>query len=222
MTGDRRFVDAASAVECVEQGSIVVLGGWGVTGSPDVLIAALAERGVGDLTVIMAGCLAAEPLNERGLVRRLISSFASYPGAMGRDRAVDRQVRAGHLEVELCPQGILAERLRAGGAGIPAFYVDESVIGTLGEGKPTMDIGGRRCVLQTALRADVALVDASVSDRRGNLSWRAGERNYNEVAAWSADRVLAQTQEIYEVGWLAPEHVMFPGLAVHALVDAST
>jgi 3-oxoacid CoA-transferase A subunit len=214
------FVDPERAVAGIVDGATVMLGGWGACGSPDLLISALARSGVGGLTVIMCGSAAAEPLNEVGAITHLITSFASYAGAPPNPPALSARMEAGELTVELCSQGVLAERIRAGGAGIPAFYVEEAMVGRFRSGDEVRDIGGRRCVFETALRADVALIQASIADRAGNLSWRSGERNVNEVMAYAADRVVVEAHDLYDVGWLAPEHVMVPGLAVDQVTVA--
>jgi 3-oxoacid CoA-transferase A subunit len=166
----------------------------------------------------MCGSAAAEPLNEVGAIAHLVTSFGSYAGAAPTPPAFTARLEAGELTVELCSQGVLAERVRAGGAGIPAFYVEEAVVGRFRSGDEVRDIGGRSCVLETALRADVALIQASIADRAGNLSWRDGERNVNEVMAYAADLVVAEAHELYEVGWLAADQVMVPGLVVDRVV----
>jgi 3-oxoacid CoA-transferase A subunit len=220
MTGARRphLVHAAEAVADVADGMTVMLGGWGACGSPDGLIEALAARGVSDLTVIMAGSATAEPLNRAGSIRHLITSFGSYAGRAGAERAFERRVTGGDLTVELCSQGVLAERIRAGGAGIPAFFVEQRMTGPFTSTGETREIDGRTCVLETALRADVALIRATIADRSGNLTWSGGERNFSEPMAWAADRVIVEVGELFEVGWLAPEHVMVPGAVVDRLV----
>lgn len=145
-----------------------------------------------------------------------LAFFGTYPGRAGAGRSLDRRVRAGELTVELCSQGMLAERIRAGGAGTPAFYVAADAVGvSTGE---TREIDGVTCVLETALRADVALIWATGADPAGNLYWRGGERNFNEVMAYAADLVVVQADELYQVGWLTPEQVMVPGLVVDRVV----
>lgn len=171
----------------------------------------------------MLGSQGSDPLHRAGSVRRMITSFGSYPGRFGQQLALEQRTRAGEVEVELCSQGVLAERIRAGGAGIPAFYVEERMVGPFrSNDEPVRDFGGRRCVLETALRADVALLGASVADLSGNLTWRDGERNANEVMAYAADLVVVEADEICEVGWIAPEHVMVPGLVVDRLVATTS
>lgn len=199
----------------------VMVGGWGATGTPDLLIAEAARLGLRDLTVIVGGSRTVEPMTEAGAISHLITSFGSYPGRSPTPPAFARRTAAGELTTELCSQGVLVERIRAGGAGIPAFYVEERMVGPFRSSPLTHDIDGVPCVLERALRADVALVQASIGDRGGNLAWRNGERNYNEAMAFAADLVIAEVHELYEIGWMAPEHVMVPGFVVDRLVDAS-
>ncbi len=219
MIGQSKLVDLEEALDGIVDGMTVMLGGWGVCGTPAGLIAALAAQGRRDLTVIMLGSQGSDPLHRAGAVRRMITSFGSYPGRFGQQLALEQRTRAGEVEVELCSQGVLAERIRAGGAGVPAFYVEEAMVGPFrSNDEPARDFDGKRCVLETALRADVALLGATVADLAGNLTWRDGERNANEVMAYAADLVVVEADEIYEVGWIAPEHVMVPGLVVDRLV----
>ncbi|MGF1595509.1 MAG: CoA transferase subunit A [Acidimicrobiales bacterium] len=220
MSGAVSLVDADEAVAGIEDGMTVMLGGWGLCGSPDELVAALARAGRRNLTVIMAGSAQSDPLHAAGAVTRMITSFGSYAGTANTDRPFERRAQAGELTVELCSQGVLAERIRAGGAGIPAFYVAAAAVGRFRSTDETRTFDGVPCVLETALRADVALVQATVADLAGNLSWRDGERNYNEVMCWAADRVLVEAVELCEVGEMAPEQVMVPGLAVDVLTVA--
>jgi 3-oxoacid CoA-transferase A subunit len=215
------LVDVDRAVDGVVDGMTVMIGGWGHCGSPRELIEALARRRLRDLTVILAGSEAVEPLNEVGSIRHMITSFGSYAVAIGPDgpgpateRAFERRLVAGQLTVELCSQGVLAERIRAGGAGIPAFYVEQRAVGRFSSTGETREIDDRTCVLETGLRADVALIGASVADLSGNLAWRGGEANYNAVMAFAADLVVAQAFELVEVGGLAPEHVMAPAVLI--------
>jgi 3-oxoacid CoA-transferase A subunit len=211
--GGSKLVSLDEAVAGVADGSTVMIGGWGDCGTPHRLVAALVDSGASDLVVVITGSAPADPLFESDRVARLVTSFGSYPGAAATGRAFERRVAAG-MEVELCSQGVLAERIRAGGAGIPAFYIEEQMVGPFRSTDEVRIIDGRPCVLETALRADVALIGASVADPLGNLAWRDGERNFNDPMAYAADLVVAEAFEMYEVGWLPPEHVMVPGLVV--------
>ena len=124
------------------------------------------------------------------------------------------------MTAQLCSQGILAERIRAGGAGIPAFYVEEHLLGRFRSSDDTRIINGKSCVLETALRADVAIIGASIPDPLGNLSWINGERNFNDPMAYAADVVVVEAFERYDVGWLPAEHVMVPGFVVDRVLFA--
>ncbi len=215
-----RLVDLADALDGIEDGMTVMIGGWGESGSPRELIATLARSGRRNLTTISAGSLSIEPLNAAGVVRHMVTSFGSYPGRVGAASWFERRYRAGELTAELCSQGMLAERVRAGGAGIAAFYVPERLLGRFRSTGETRLIGGEPCVLETALRADVALIGATVADLGGNLTWRDGERNMNDPMAYAADLVIVQTSELTDVGGIAPELVMVPGLMVDRIVVA--
>lgn len=212
----------ADALVGVESGMRIMIGGWGGCGSPNVLIRALADRQLSDLTLIVLGSLAVEPLNEAGAVTKMVTSFATYPGKFGPSMAIDRRIASGELTIELCSQGILSERIRAGGAGIPAFYVEQQAIGQFSSTDEVREINGVACVLETALRADVALVSATQADRSGNLTWTDGERNVNEAVSYAADLVVVETNNLSEVGAVMPEHVMVPGFVVDRIVDVSS
>lgn len=206
------------ALAGVRDGCTVMIGGWGECGTPVRLIAALAAAGVRDLVVIITGSAPAEPLFDAGAVSHVITSFGTYPGGVGAASAFERRFREGSMSAELCSQGVLAERIRAGGAGIPAFYVEERMVGSFRSTGETRLIGGMPCVLETALRADVAIIGASVADPLGNLAWSGGERNFNEPMAFAADLVVVEAFEMYDVGWMPAEHVMVPGLVVDRVV----
>lgn len=215
-----KVVDLESALEGVADGMTVMVGGWGNLGTPEALVQALADRGLRDLTVILAGSSMIEPVTAVGSVSHVITSFGSYASTVGASPAFEARVSAGELTVELCSQGMLIERVRAGGAGIPAFYVEQGVLGRFNSTGETREIDGRTCVLETALRADLALIGASIADRSGNLTWSGGERNFNEAMAYAADLVVVEATELFEVGWLPAEHVMVPGLVVDRVVEA--
>jgi 3-oxoacid CoA-transferase A subunit len=216
-----RIVELDDALEGVDDGARVMVGGWGNCGTPFRLIDALVRHGRRDLTIIITGSGPTEPIVEAGLASRFITSFGTYAGRVGRDSWFERRARSGELSVELCSQGMLAERIRAGGAGIPAFYVEERLIGEFRSGGEVRVIDGKRCLLETALRADVAIVHASMADEAGNLFWRDGERNFNDPMACAADLVVVETDELVEPGTIPPELVMVPGLFVDRLVGPS-
>ena len=214
---DKR-VSIAESLDGVKDAATVMVGGWGDCGTPVRLIEALASSGKSDLTVIITGSLPIEPLFEAGAVTRLITTFAVYPGHVGAASTLQRELEAGKIGVEICSQGILAERIRAGGAGIPAFYVEERMVGPFHSTGETRIIDGNPCVLETALRADLAIVGASIADPSGNLAWLDGERNFNDPMSYAADLVVVEAFEMYEVGWLPAEQVMVPGLVVDRIV----
>jgi len=209
-----KLVEPDRALDDVADGATVLIGGWGECGTPNRLIAALAERGVTGLTVIITGSAPAGPLFEANAVSHCVTSFGSYAGSVGATAPFERRLKEGAFTVELCSQGILAERIRAGGASIPAFYVERRHVGPFQSTGETRLVDGKECVLETALHADLAIVGASIADPLGNLAWRDGERNFNEPMAYAADLVVVEAFEMYDVGWLPAEHVMVPGLVV--------
>jgi 3-oxoadipate CoA-transferase, alpha subunit len=218
---DKRWENAAAAVADVPDGATIMVGGFSLPGAPRTLIQALADHGARDLTLIAngAGGPPGAPevglLVERGLVRKAIVSF---PVARQPDSPFERQYLAGQIELELVPQGTLAERIRAGGAGIPAFYTPSGADTVLGDGKPRAVFDGRECVLETALRADFALVHADAADAHGNLVFHATARNFNPVMAMAADTVLVTAEHIVPVGVIGPDHVVTPAPLVDYLV----
>src|SRR5947208_45298 len=188
---DKVAESAAAAVADVPDGATLLFGGFGVVqGWPNSLLLALRDHGARDLTVIFntpgVGPLSAQLLAEAGLIRRVIASFAAHPT---RPTPIEEQIKAGRIELELVPQGTLAERVRAGGAGIPAFYTPTSVGTLVAEGKERRTFGGREYILETALTADYAFVRAHRADRHGNLLYRRGARNLHPVFA-TGGRVL--------------------------------
>ncbi len=208
------IVSVETALAGIDDGATVMIGGWGDCGTPFRLIEALVATGVQGLTVIITGSAPAEPLFDAGMVTHIITSFGSYAGRVGAASAFERRFKEGSMTAELCSQGMLAERIRAGGAGIPAFFVEEHLLGRFRSTEETRVIHGKSCVLETALRADVAIIGASMADPLGNLSWINGERNFNDPMAYAADMVVVEAFERYEVGWLPAEHVMVPGFVV--------
>src|SRR5437773_5875935 len=191
---DKVARSAAAAVADVPHGATLLFGGFGVVqGWPNSLLLALRDHGARDLTVIFntpgVGPLSAQLLAEAGLVRKVIASFAAYPT---RPTPIEEQIKAGKIELELVPQGTLAERMRAGGAGIPAFYTPTGAGTLVAEGKETRVIGGRECVLEEGIVADFALVAAWKGDRFGNLVYHRSARNFNPMAATAGRVCLAE------------------------------
>jgi 3-oxoadipate CoA-transferase alpha subunit len=215
---DKTVRTAAEAMEGIADGATVLVGGFGKVGEPRQLIEALIEHGVKDLTIVGItmghgpGCL--ETLMALGRIRRCIASW-------GRSRESDtfeRLRREGKVELELVPQGTLAERIRAGGAGVPAFYTATSAGTLLGAGKEQRDFNGRAHVLEYAITGDVALVEAWQADRFGNLTFRAAGRNLNPVMAMAGKLTIAQTEHLLEAGAIDPDHVKVPGIFVNRVV----
>ncbi|MGY4801670.1 3-oxoacid CoA-transferase subunit A [Teichococcus aerofrigidensis] len=206
--------DMAEAMQGIVDGSTVLVGGFGSVGQPDALIDGLIEQGAKDLTVVAnnagAGRVGLARLMELGRVRKIICSFPRSAGSV----VFEELYKAGRLELEIVPQGTLAERMRAAGAGVPAFYTPTGYGTLLTEGKPTAEFGGRPCVLEHALPGDVALVQAHRADRWGNLTYRRSGRNFNPVMAMAAKLTIAQVDLIEPLGTLDPEHVVTPGIFV--------
>ena len=205
------------AVADIKDGATVMLGGFGPAGIPFNLIQALLEQGARQLTVICNAVSQPAPLIENRRVRKLIASF---PVWVERSRAnpLDEQCATGEIVLEIVPQGTLAERIRAGGAGIAAFYTPTGVGTELEQGKEKRVIDGREYLLEWALKADVALIKAYKSDRMGNLVYHATARNYNPVMATAANLTIAEVEEIVDVGQLDPETIVTPGIFVDRVV----
>ena len=208
----------AEAMAGIGDGAVVLLGGFGSIGQPNALIDGLIEHGASDLTVVSnnagVGRIGLARLLELGRVRKII---CSYP------RSVDPTVfeelyRAGRIEVEIVPQGTLAERMRAAGAGIPAFFTATAVGTNLAAGKEQREIAGRHYLLEQALHGDVALIEAWEADRWGNLTYRSSARNFNPVMAMAATLTIAQAQHIVDLGALDPEKIATPGIYVNRVL----
>ncbi|MGH9535925.1 MAG: CoA transferase subunit A [Terriglobales bacterium] len=213
---NKRVASAQAAVADIPDGATVMIGGFGLCGNPEHLIRALAERGTRDLTVISnnagtdgegIGALLAA-----GQIRKMIASY------VGENSIFEARMLSGDLETELVPQGTLAERIRAGGAGIPAFYTPAGVGTRVAEGRETREFAGRPYLLATALRADFALIKAQRGDRWGNLTYRATARNFNAVMASAAAVTIAEVEDFVELGDIDPEMVATPGIYVRRLV----
>ena len=211
-------LSTAEAVRDIHDGATVMIGGFGTAGQPVELIDALLHQGASDLTVVNNnagnGTTGLAALLDAGRVRKIICSFP---------RQVDSQVfdglyRSGKLELELVPQGTLAERIRAGGAGIAGFFTPTGFGTMLAEGKETRTIRGRNYVLEDALTADFALIKAHRGDRLGNLVYRKTARNFGPLMASAATTAIAQANSIVEVGALDPEAVVTPGIFVQRVV----
>ena len=209
---------ADEAVRDVPDGALLVVGGFGLCGIPENLIAALVRRGVKDLTVVSNNC----GVDDWGLglmlrarqIRKMVSSY------VGENAEFERQFLSGELEVELVPQGTLAERMRAGGAGIPAFYTPAGAGTLVAEGKETRSFDGRDYLLERGIVGDFSMVAAWKADRLGNLVYRKSARNFNPMAVTAGKIAIAEVEELVEVGELDPESVHTPGVFVNRLIVA--
>ncbi|MFD0690667.1 3-oxoacid CoA-transferase subunit A [Actinomadura fibrosa] len=209
---------ADEAVRGVEDGSTVLVGGFGMAGMPFDLVDALIRQGAGDLTIVSNnagnGDVGLAALLKTGRVRKVICSFPRQSDSY----VFDELYRAGRIELEVVPQGNLAERMRAAGAGIGAFYCPTGVGTPLAEGKETRTIDGRVHVLEYPIRGDVALISAHRADTMGNLVYRKTARNFGPVMATAAARTVVQVGEIVPAGDLDPEAVVTPGIYVDRIV----
>ena len=211
---------ALEAVDGIKDGSTVLVGGFGMAGMPVALIDALIEQGATDLEVVSNnagnGDTGLAALLAAGRVRKVVCSFPRQSDSY----VFDNLYRAGRIELDVVPQGNLAERMRAAGAGIGAFFCPTGVGTPLAEGKETREIDGRTYVLEYPLRGDVALIGAHRADRMGNLVYRKTARNFGPVMATAAALVVAQVNEVVEVGDLDPEAVITPSIYVDRVVVA--
>jgi len=213
---DKRMASAAEALSGVKDGATVLVGGFGQVGHPLALIDGLIESGARDLTIVSnnagVGTYGLPRLMKLGRVRRIVCSFP-------RTAAVFSELyAAGKLELEITPQGTLAERLRAAGAGIGGFFTPTGYGTLLGEGKETREIDGRNYVFETALKGDVALVEAWEGDRWGNLTYRGSGQNFNPVMAMAAELTVAQVQRVVDLGEIHAASVVTPGIFVNHIV----
>ncbi|HET6482735.1 MAG TPA: 3-oxoacid CoA-transferase subunit A [Actinoplanes sp.] len=214
-------LDAAQAVSVVKDGNTVLVGGFGMAGMPVELIDALIEHGAGDLTIVSNnagnGDTGLAALLAAGRIRKVVCSFPRQADSW----VFDGLYRAGKIELEVVPQGNLAERMRAAGAGIGAFFSPAGVGTPLAEGKESRVIDGREYLLEYPIRGDVALIRAHVADRMGNLIYRKTARNFGPVMATAAAVTIAQVSRIVEVGEIDPEVVVTPAIYVDRLVEVA-
>ena len=211
------YPSADKALEgIVKDGQLLAVGGFGLCGIPEALIDALRESGVKNLTVISnnAGVdgFGLGKLLETRQIKKMISSY------VGENKEFERQFLSGELELEFTPQGTLAEKLRAGGSGIPAFFTKTGVGTVVAEGKELREFDGETYVMERALLPEVALVKAHRADRSGNLQFRYTARNFNPAAAMAGKITIVEVEEIVEVGDIAPDAVHLPGIYVHRIV----
>ncbi|MCE5172252.1 CoA transferase subunit A [Paenibacillus profundus] len=207
---------AAEAIQDIRDGATLIVGGFGLCGIPEQAILTLRDKGVKDLTIVSNNC----GVDDWGLglllannqIKKMISSY------VGENKIFERQFLSGELEVELVPQGTLAERIRAGGAGIPAFYTATGVGTSVAEGKEHKQFNGRTYIMEEAIVGDFAFVKAWKADTLGNLIYRNTARNFNPLAAAAAKVTIAEAEEIVETGQLDPNHIHTPGIYVQRLL----
>lgn len=215
---DKIVASMAEAMAGVQDGATVLIGGFGSVGHPNLLIDGLIEQGARDLIVVAnnagSGALGIARLMREGRVRRIICSYPRSAGSV----VFSELYKAGRLELEVVPQGTLAERMRAAGAGIPAFYTPTAAGTDLAHGKEEREINGKRYVLEHALYGDVALIEAWRADRWGNLIYRASGRNFNPIMATAAKLTIVQTQQLADTEPLDPEAIITPGIFVDRVI----
>ena len=212
------YSTAKDAIADIQDGATIMVGGFGLVGIPEQLILALVEKGVKGLTVISNNC----GVDEWGLglllkdkqIKKMIGSY------VGENKEFERQVLSGEIEVELTPQGTLAEKIRAGGAGIPAFYTPAGVGTTVAEGKEIRVFNGKEYVLEEALHADFSLIRAAKADKFGNLIYNKTAQNFNPVMAAAGKITIAEVEEIVETGDLDPQMIHTPSIYVQGLLQA--
>lgn len=209
----------AEALDGVKDGSVVLIGGFGAVGQPDRLIEGLIEQGAKDLVTVLnnagTGRVGVAKLMELGRVRKVVCSFPRSQGSV----VFEELYREGRIELEIVPQGTMAERMRAAAAGIPAFYTATAAGTLLERGKEVREFDGKRYVMERALKGDVALVEAWEADRWGNLAYKGSGGNFNPVMATAAELTIAQVQHIRELGEIGPHRIDTPGVYVNRVVQ---
>ena len=212
---DKRISSADAAIEKLSDGVTILMGGFGLCGIPENLVAAVRRKGTKNLTIVSnnAGIddFGIGLLLQNRQVKKMISTY------VGENKLFEQLVLSGELQVELNPQGTLSERLRAGGAGVPAFYTPTGVGTLVAEGKETREFDGRHYVMERGLRGDFAFVKAWKGDRWGNLVYRKAARNFNPMMATAADHVIAEVEQLVELGELEPDSIHTPGIFVDAI-----
>ena len=210
------FTSFEEAAGEIKDGMTLMVGGFGLVGIPENLISALCKRNVKDLTVISNNCGVDDwglgLLLKNNQIKKMISSY------VGENKEFERQVLSGELEVQLVPQGTLAEKIRAGGAGIPAFYTPAGVGTPIAEGRETREFDGKEYLLEEALTADFSLVRAWKADKLGNLVYRQTAQNFNPMMTAAGKITIAEVEEIVEAGQLLPNEIHTPGVYVQGLI----
>jgi len=216
---NKQWPSAAEAVADIPNGSTVMIGGFGASGSPIELIHALIDHGSTDLTLINNntgnGEVGLAALIANGQVRKMICSFPRS----SQSKVFPKLYRAGEIELELVPQGTLAERIRAAGSGIPAFYTPTTVGTVLADGKETREFEGRTYVMEPWLQADYALIKCEVADSLGNLTYNKTARNFSPIMCMAATTTIVQTKQLVATGDIDPEIVVTPGIFVNRVVE---
>ena len=218
---NKQYASASTALDgLIEDGMTLAVGGFGLCGIPEALIVALRDTGKKDLTVASnnAGVdgFGLGLLLESRQIRKMLSSY------VGENKEFERQYLSGELELEFCPQGTLAERLRAGGAGIAAFFTKTGYGTRIAEGKEVREFDGEHYVMERGLPVDVALIKAQVADKAGNLRFNKTARNFNPLAAMAGKVCVVEVEEIVETGDIDPDDVHLPGIFVHRIVHNPT
>jgi len=217
---DKRISNADSAIANLTDGATILMGGFGLCGIPENLIAAVRRKGTKDLTIVSnnAGIddFGIGLLLQNRQVKKMVSTY------VGENKLFEQLVLSGELQIELNPQGTLAERLRAGGAGIPAFFTPTGFGTMVADGKETRDFDGRKYVLERAIRGNFAFIKAWKGDRWGNLIYRKTARNFNPMMATAADYVIAEVEELVGLGQLPPDQVHTPGIFINAILQGSS
>jgi 3-oxoacid CoA-transferase subunit A len=212
---DKRISSSDAAIENLQDGATILMGGFGLCGIPENLIAAVRRKGVKDLTIVSnnAGIdnFGIGLLLQNRQVKKMVSTY------VGENKLFEQLVTGGELQLELNPQGTFAERIRAGGAGIPAFYTPTGYGTMVAEGKETREFDGRHYVLERGIRGNFAFVKAWRGDRWGNLIYRRTARNFNPMMATAADYVVAEVEHLVELGELDPDNVHTPGIYINAI-----
>jgi len=213
---DKVVPSAAAAIADIPDGAVLMSGGFGLCGNPENLIAALLAKGTRDLTVVSNNCGTTEHglgvLLKTRQIKKMISSY------VGENKEFERQYLAGELEVELCPQGTLAERIRAGGAGVGGFFTPTGYGTEAAKGKETREIDGKMYVFEKPLRADFAIVRAWKADRWGNCVFNKTARNFSPMMCMAAKVTIVEAEEIVPLGALEPDHIHVPGVFVQRVV----
>jgi 3-oxoacid CoA-transferase subunit A len=211
------FPSAEAAIFDIEDGASILAGGFGLCGNPENLIRAIHAKGIKNLSIISNNCGTDQyglgVLLQSGQVKKMTSSY------VGENKNFEQQFLSGQLEVELVPQGTLAERIRCGGAGIPAFFTPSAVGTDLAKGKEVREFNGREYLMELGLTADFAIVNAWKGDRLGNLVYRKTARNFNPLCATAGKICIAEVEHLVEVGELGPDEIHTPGIYVDRIIQ---